>query len=93
MCQDRYDSLHDLDICSPVFNQKRAVTIVMEHPDRMVCDVLLDQDILPGVGNIIKNEVSFTLFLIQIHSLKSMVCFNDTRTCQSLYQVKASADY
>jgi formamidopyrimidine-DNA glycosylase len=30
---------------------------MIEQTNRMVCDVLLDQDILPGVGNIIKNEV------------------------------------
>lgn len=26
---------------------------------RMLCDVLLDQAVLPGVGNIIKNEALF----------------------------------
>jgi formamidopyrimidine-DNA glycosylase len=30
---------------------------MIEQTNKMVCDVLLDQDILPGVGNIIKNEV------------------------------------
>ncbi|XP_061179751.1 endonuclease 8-like 3 [Saccostrea echinata] len=58
-CSTRYDDLHDLDICSPVFNHQRAVTLVMEQCDRQVCDVLLDQTILPGVGNIIKNEALF----------------------------------
>jgi formamidopyrimidine-DNA glycosylase len=29
----------------------------MAQENRLVCDVLLDQLILPGVGNIIKNEV------------------------------------
>ncbi|XP_052681749.1 endonuclease 8-like 3 [Crassostrea angulata] len=58
-CSSRYDALHDLDICSPVFNHQRAVTMVMEQSDRQVCDVLLDQTILPGVGNIIKNEALF----------------------------------
>ncbi|XP_062582985.1 endonuclease 8-like 3 [Saccostrea cucullata] len=58
-CCTRYDNLHDLDICSPVFNHQRAVTLVMEQCDRQVCDVLLDQTILPGVGNIIKNEALF----------------------------------
>lgn len=58
-CSTRYDALHDLDICSPVFNHQRAVAMVMEQSDRQVCDVLLDQTILPGVGNIIKNEALF----------------------------------
>ena len=61
-CRQKFDNLNDLDICSPVFNFKRAVALVMEQQGRQVCDVLLDQLILPGVGNIIKNEVrqSFT---------------------------------
>jgi len=33
--------------------------MVMEQTGRQLCDVLLDQTILPGVGNIIKNEVLF----------------------------------
>jgi endonuclease VIII-like 3 len=56
-CKQKYDELNDLDICSPVFNFPRAVALVKEQQDRLVCDVLLDQLILPGVGNIIKNEV------------------------------------
>ncbi|XP_060064854.1 endonuclease 8-like 3 [Ylistrum balloti] len=58
-CRERYDSLNDVDICSPVFNQKRAVALVIEQKGRQICDVLLDQTILPGVGNIIKNEALF----------------------------------
>ena len=27
--------------------------------ERLICDVILDQEILPGVGNIIKNEALF----------------------------------
>ncbi|XP_022309457.2 endonuclease 8-like 3 isoform X3 [Crassostrea virginica] len=58
-CRTRYNDLNDLDICSPVFNHQRAVAMVMEQTDRQVCDVLLDQSLLPGVGNIIKNEALF----------------------------------
>ena len=29
------------------------------HVDRLICDVILDQEVLPGVGNIIKNEALF----------------------------------
>jgi endonuclease-8 len=35
-----------------------------QHPDVLICDVLLDQNIFSGVGNIIKNEV---LFRTRIH--------------------------
>ena len=29
------------------------------NSERLICDVILDQEILPGVGNIIKNEALF----------------------------------
>ena len=29
------------------------------NADRLICDVILDQEVLPGVGNIIKNEALF----------------------------------
>ena len=54
----KIEDLKDVDICSDTFNQSRAVDLMMSRGGRMVCDVLLDQLILPGVGNIIKNEVS-----------------------------------
>ena len=57
ICKQKYVDLNDLDICSPVFNFKRAIALVMEQQGRQICDVLLDQLTLPGVGNIIKNEV------------------------------------
>ncbi|KAH3881006.1 hypothetical protein DPMN_004929 [Dreissena polymorpha] len=58
-CRMKYEELNNLDICSPVFNFKRAFSLFREQQDRLVCDVLLDQFILPGVGNIIKNEALF----------------------------------
>ena len=29
------------------------------NKERLICDVIMDQEILPGVGNIIKNEALF----------------------------------
>ncbi|XP_021370109.1 endonuclease 8-like 3 isoform X2 [Mizuhopecten yessoensis] len=58
-CRERYDNLNEVDICSPVFNQRRAIAMVMAQRGRQLCDVLLDQTVLPGVGNIIKNEALF----------------------------------
>ncbi|XP_052797137.1 endonuclease 8-like 3 isoform X1 [Mya arenaria] len=58
-CRQKYETMNDVDICSPVFNFRRAFSLVREQTDRQVCDVLLDQSILPGVGNIIKNEALF----------------------------------
>ncbi|MBA2249890.1 MAG: endonuclease [Chitinophagaceae bacterium] len=41
-------------------NAKRKLQV---QPDTLVCDALLDQHIFAGVGNIIKNEVCFRIFL------------------------------
>ncbi|CAL4073817.1 unnamed protein product, partial [Meganyctiphanes norvegica] len=58
-CQQRYKDMQDVDICTSNFNAVRATNLVMDHPDRLVCDVILDQLVMPGVGNIIKNEALF----------------------------------
>ncbi|XP_076053292.1 endonuclease 8-like 3 isoform X2 [Oratosquilla oratoria] len=55
-CLEKYTSLISLDICSPEFDAQRATQAMQEHELRFVADVLLDQLVLPGVGNIIKNE-------------------------------------
>ncbi|XP_063415574.1 endonuclease 8-like 3 [Mytilus trossulus] len=87
VCQERYENFHDLDICSPVFNQKRAVAMVMKQTDRMVCDVLLDQDILPGVGNIIKNEALFD------SGIKPDSKINELKEEHVLHLVKMTRDF
>lgn len=57
--QQKHRDLIDLDICSPTFDFQRAVRTIREHPSRVISDVILDQLVLPGVGNIIKNEALF----------------------------------
>ncbi|XP_042326319.1 endonuclease 8-like 3 isoform X2 [Sceloporus undulatus] len=51
--------LEDLDVCSSKFSFLKAESEIKKQKDRMLCDVLLDQTVLPGVGNIIKNEALF----------------------------------
>ncbi len=60
------DTLYDwsVDVMNDAWNPKDAEIRLKQHPDKMVCDVLLDQDIFSGVGNIIKNEV---LYRIRVH--------------------------
>jgi endonuclease-8 len=48
------------------FSIRSAKNKLKEMPDRMITDVLLDQEIFAGVGNIIKNEV---LYRTRIHPL------------------------
>lgn len=58
-CEQKVLSLACLDVCSPNFSQSRSEDAVRAQGSRMLCDVLLDQGVMPGVGNIIKNEALF----------------------------------
>ncbi|XP_041115195.1 endonuclease 8-like 3 isoform X2 [Polyodon spathula] len=58
-CEQKIRCMEDLDVCSPKFSFSRAEDEVRKQSGRMLCDVLLDQAVLPGVGNIIKNEALF----------------------------------
>ena len=52
------------DVMNDNWNPKAAKKKMKEKPEELACDVLLDQNIFAGVGNIIKNEV---LFRIRLH--------------------------
>src|SRR3954468_24399165 len=52
------------DVLNEHWDPVNARKKIKAFPDRLVCDVLLDQYIFAGVGNIIKNEV---LFRIRVH--------------------------
>jgi endonuclease-8 len=58
-------SLYDwkFDVMSPEWDETRVVKKLAKEGDALLCDVLLDQEIFAGVGNIIKNEVLFRLRL------------------------------
>ncbi|XP_076005259.1 endonuclease 8-like 3 [Genypterus blacodes] len=58
-CEQRVRALESLDVCSSKFSFSRAEATVRSQSRRMLCDILLDQAVLPGVGNIIKNEALF----------------------------------
>jgi endonuclease-8 len=55
--EDLYD--WSADIMSPAWNEKKALKKIKLKPNEMISDILLDQSIFSGVGNIIKNEVLF----------------------------------
>jgi endonuclease VIII len=48
-----------VDPMSPAWDEEKALRSLGERADQPVCDVLLDQGVFSGVGNIIKNEVLF----------------------------------
>lgn len=52
------------DVMNDKWNAKKAFAKLQELPDKMICNVLLEQDIFSGVGNIIKNEI---LYRTKIH--------------------------
>lgn len=47
------------DILSPGWDSKKVIKAITMHKSVTIDDILLDQEIFPGVGNIIKNEVLF----------------------------------
>jgi endonuclease-8 len=48
-----------VDVLSPTWDAAGALRKVRRFPSKQIADVLLDQSIFAGVGNIIKNEVLF----------------------------------
>ncbi|HET7003547.1 MAG TPA: DNA-formamidopyrimidine glycosylase family protein [Puia sp.] len=65
------DEIYDFsaDVLNDLWSPRKASSKLRSIPDMNVSDVLLDQQIFSGVGNIIKNEV---LFRIRVHP-KSIV--------------------
>jgi endonuclease VIII len=46
-----------VDIMSPKWDPEQSLRNMAKEPDEEIADVLLDQEVFAGVGNIIKNEV------------------------------------
>jgi endonuclease-8 len=46
-----------IDVMSEKWNGKKALKNVLENTNEQIADVLLDQEVFAGVGNMIKNEV------------------------------------
>jgi len=83
------------DVMSSHWDSKLAMKKINETPDRMICDVLMDQSIFSGVGNIIKNEVLFRMrvhpesFVSAIPQLKLKAIVRDARKyCFLFYEWK-----
>ena len=51
------------DLMSKKWNAKKALQALAKRENEMVCDLLLDQAIFSGLGNIMKNETRFRLRL------------------------------
>jgi endonuclease-8 len=59
--EENLDDVYDWsgDVMNPLWNAKKAEEKIKGKPGSMICDILLDQNIFAGVGNIIKNEILF----------------------------------
>jgi endonuclease-8 len=60
--EDVYD--FTVDVMSDDWKPRAARKRLLEQPNMLVCDALLDQSLFAGSGNIIKNEV---LYRIKVH--------------------------
>uniref|UniRef100_H3D672 Endonuclease 8-like 3 n=1 Tax=Tetraodon nigroviridis TaxID=99883 RepID=H3D672_TETNG len=58
-CVQKVRAMEGLDVCSQQFSFSRSEEAARSQCCRMLCDVLMDQAVMPGVGNIIKNEALF----------------------------------
>ena len=67
MLDQPLDEIYDWtsDVMSDNWDEIKALQKPKNKPDALACDVLLDQQIFSGVGNIIKNEVLFRLRFIR----------------------------
>jgi endonuclease-8 len=66
LIEEDLDEVYDwsADVMNKNWSPAKAKKKMMEDPDMLVCDALMNQTIFSGVGNIIKNEV---LFRIKVH--------------------------
>lgn len=60
---------HEVDLMSPDWNDEHVLSLMSRKKNTYLCDLLLDQSIFAGSGNIVKNEV---LFNIRRHPLTKL---------------------
>ena len=65
-----------LNIMSTEWDSDKALQHVLNYPDEEIADILLDQEIFAGVGNIIKNEV---LSIVKIHPQTKMNMLSENK--------------
>lgn len=51
------------DVMNEAWDTEATKTRLQQIPDQLICDALLEQPIFSGVGNIIKNEVLYRIFV------------------------------
>nr|MDO8085209.1 zinc finger domain-containing protein [Candidatus Sigynarchaeum springense] len=81
----RFDQ--SVDIMSVAFDEVKVHGLVKGRPGAFICDVLMDQDVFAGVGNIIKNEA---LFRAKMHPMARAGQLADSRIDEL---IRAARDY
>lgn len=76
-----------IDIMSKAWDDAQALKKVKSEPESEITDVLLDQSIFMGVGNIIKNEVLLLAHISPLHQIKEL---SDT---QLKHLIEITRDY
>lgn len=61
-----------VDIMSPRWSPDKAFDSISSRPGAEIADILLDQDIFAGVGNIIKNEVLWRVHMHPVTKVKEI---------------------
>jgi endonuclease VIII len=72
--RERFDP--SIDVLSSMFDEAKVYGLVKGQPGAFICDVLMDQDVFAGVGNMIKNEA---LFRIKMHPMERVHELTDGR--------------
>jgi len=49
----------EMDITGQNWNKEKALALALQQPGEPICDVLMDQEVFGGVGNMSKNEALF----------------------------------
>ncbi|MBN1455584.1 MAG: hypothetical protein JW945_04985 [Methanomicrobia archaeon] len=85
---DQIDAEFDeeLDIVSGNWNASKVIERLAELKDAYICDVLLNQEIFAGVGNIIKNEA---LFMAKLHPLSVVGCIPHENLIDLTFKARA----
>lgn len=85
---DNYKKQYDysIDIMSTEWSSEKAFQEIRKHPTEEIGDILLDQTIFAGVGNIIKNEV---LFLVRILPTQTVASISDEKVMEIVSATQA----
>jgi endonuclease VIII len=82
--KEDYDS--GIDIMSPAWDEARVRRLLRSQPDEQIADVLLDQEVFAGVGNIIKNEV---LAIVRVAPTRKVRTISSTKLREIVAETRA----